>query len=86
MENTEARIKTLCDQVQWLVYENVTRSLFKADRLMFALHFAKGTRPQLFKENVRSLKISNLPIILTFAHNNYTNLSTPQISQSEQKR
>uniref|UniRef100_H2ZEZ5 Uncharacterized protein n=1 Tax=Ciona savignyi TaxID=51511 RepID=H2ZEZ5_CIOSA len=44
------RIKSLSSHVQWLVYEHVAQSLFKADRLMFALHLAKGTKPEFFKD------------------------------------
>ncbi|CAK8696967.1 unnamed protein product [Clavelina lepadiformis] len=48
--STESRIKSLSTHVQWLVYEYVTRSLFKVDRLMFALHLARGTRQDQFKD------------------------------------
>lgn len=48
---TEMRIRTLIHQLQQLVYEYVCRSLFKADRLMFAMHLAHGTKPELFAEN-----------------------------------
>uniref|UniRef100_H2ZEZ6 Cytoplasmic dynein 2 heavy chain 1 n=1 Tax=Ciona savignyi TaxID=51511 RepID=H2ZEZ6_CIOSA len=48
--STEDRIKSLSSHVQWLVYEHVAQSLFKADRLMFALHLAKGTKPEFFKD------------------------------------
>ena len=49
------RIRTLSQQLQQLVYEYVCRSLFKADRLMFAMHMAHGTKPDLFGENVSHL-------------------------------
>nr|XP_026693267.1 cytoplasmic dynein 2 heavy chain 1-like isoform X1 [Ciona intestinalis] len=48
--STEERIRSLSSQVQWLVYEQVAQSLFKADRLMFALHLARGTKPEFFKD------------------------------------
>eukprot|EP00117_Sycon_ciliatum_P036543 scpid1236/ scgid27488/ Cytoplasmic dynein 2 heavy chain 1; Dynein heavy chain isotype 1B len=48
---TEVRIKTLSNTLQMLVYEYVCRSLFKADRLMFALHLAHGMHPDLFQPN-----------------------------------
>ena len=51
----EHRIKMLNSSLQRLVYEYVCRSLFKADRLMFALHMVHGMFPDLFKENVRDL-------------------------------
>ncbi|XP_039269307.2 cytoplasmic dynein 2 heavy chain 1-like [Styela clava] len=49
-ENTEARIKSLSNRLQSLVYESISQSLFKADRLMFALHLVRGTKPGLFKD------------------------------------
>uniref|UniRef100_A0A3Q3KJ04 Cytoplasmic dynein 2 heavy chain 1 n=1 Tax=Monopterus albus TaxID=43700 RepID=A0A3Q3KJ04_MONAL len=50
-ENTEARIAALETCLKNMVYEYVCRSLFKADRLMFAIHFVKGMYPELFQEN-----------------------------------
>ncbi|XP_028320044.1 cytoplasmic dynein 2 heavy chain 1 isoform X2 [Gouania willdenowi] len=50
-ENTEARIAALEANLKNMVYEYVCRSLFKADQLMFALHFVKGMYPELFHEN-----------------------------------
>ena len=49
--NTELRIRTLTTTVQALAYEYICRSLFKADRLMFALHLAHGMHPKLFQPN-----------------------------------
>ena len=49
--NTELRIRALMTALQSMVYEYVCRSLFKADRLMFALHLVHGMHPQLFLEN-----------------------------------
>ncbi|EDO38992.1 predicted protein [Nematostella vectensis] len=48
--STELRIKALKSSLQLLVHEYVCRSLFKADRLMFALHLVHGTHPELFQE------------------------------------
>jgi len=53
--STEHRIKTLNASLQFLVYLAVCRSLFKADRLMFALHMVHGMFPEMFKENVSSV-------------------------------
>ncbi|KAL2095874.1 hypothetical protein ACEWY4_008022 [Coilia grayii] len=50
-ENTEARIAALEACLKSMVYEYVCRSLFKADQLMFALHFVKGMYQDLFQEN-----------------------------------
>ncbi|XP_008299945.1 cytoplasmic dynein 2 heavy chain 1 [Stegastes partitus] len=49
--NTEARIAALEANLKNMVYEYVCRSLFKADQLMFAMHFVKGMYPELFQEN-----------------------------------
>uniref|UniRef100_A0A8B9BUC1 Dynein cytoplasmic 2 heavy chain 1 n=1 Tax=Anser brachyrhynchus TaxID=132585 RepID=A0A8B9BUC1_9AVES len=49
--NTEERIKLLIDALKHTVYEYVCRCLFKADQLMFALHFVRGMHPELFQEN-----------------------------------
>ncbi|TKS81144.1 Cytoplasmic dynein 2 heavy chain 1 [Collichthys lucidus] len=50
-ENTEARIAALEASLKNMVYEYVCRSLFKADQLMFAMHFVKGMYPELFQES-----------------------------------
>ncbi|XP_052794024.1 cytoplasmic dynein 2 heavy chain 1-like isoform X3 [Mya arenaria] len=49
--STEHRIKVLVGHLQHLVYEYVCRSLFKADRLMFAMHMVHGMKPDMFEEN-----------------------------------
>lgn len=49
---TEMRIQRLIQSLQNLIYQYVCRSLFKADRLMFALHLAHGMHEDLFQENV----------------------------------
>ncbi|XP_041658498.1 cytoplasmic dynein 2 heavy chain 1 isoform X2 [Cheilinus undulatus] len=50
-ENTETRIAALETSLKYMVYEYVCRSLFKADQLMFAVHFVKGMYPELFQES-----------------------------------
>ncbi|KAJ7995299.1 hypothetical protein DPEC_G00243100 [Dallia pectoralis] len=50
-ETTEARIAALEASLKNMVYEYVCRSLFKADQLMFAMHFVRGMHPDLFQEN-----------------------------------
>ena len=52
--STEHRIKSLIETLQHLTYNYVCRSLFKADRLMFALHMAHGMFSDLFNKDVRS--------------------------------
>lgn len=49
--NIDLRIRTLMTTLLSLVYEYVCRSLFKADRLMFALHLVHGMYPNLFDQN-----------------------------------
>ena len=49
--NTDLRIRALTMTLQSLVYEYVCRSLFKADRLMFAMHLVHGMHPNLFQDN-----------------------------------
>ena len=58
--STEHRIRSLVSSLQYLVYEYVCRSLFKADRLMFALHMVHGMFPDMFKENVSPAQCSEL--------------------------
>ncbi|CAL1541204.1 unnamed protein product [Lymnaea stagnalis] len=48
---TELRLKTLSSKLVMMVYEYVCRSLFKADRMMFAMHMVHGCKPDLFEEN-----------------------------------
>ena len=48
--NTDLRIRALTMTLQTLVYEYVCRSLFKADRLMFAMHLVHGMHPSLFQD------------------------------------
>uniref|UniRef100_A0A8C9YHS7 Cytoplasmic dynein 2 heavy chain 1 n=1 Tax=Sander lucioperca TaxID=283035 RepID=A0A8C9YHS7_SANLU len=50
-EITDARIAALEASLKNMVYEYVCRSLFKADQLMFAMHFVKGMYPELFQES-----------------------------------
>ncbi|ESO93665.1 hypothetical protein LOTGIDRAFT_209197 [Lottia gigantea] len=48
---TEMRIKNLSYRLQLMIYEYVCQSLFKADRLMFAMHMVHGMKPNMFAEN-----------------------------------
>ncbi|XP_019521077.1 PREDICTED: cytoplasmic dynein 2 heavy chain 1 [Hipposideros armiger] len=50
-ENTEQRIQSLISSLKHMVYEYICHCLFKADQLMFALHFVRGMHPELFQEN-----------------------------------
>ncbi|XP_023565248.1 cytoplasmic dynein 2 heavy chain 1 [Octodon degus] len=50
-ESTEQRIQSLISSLKHMVYEYICRCLFKADQLMFALHFVRGMHPEIFQEN-----------------------------------
>ncbi|CAM1329611.1 Uncharacterised protein at_DN1743, partial [Pycnogonum litorale] len=50
-DDVSARIQSLIKQLLILTFEYVCRSLFKSDRLMFALHLVHGMYPSLFQEN-----------------------------------
>jgi len=50
VRNTDLRIRALTMTLQTLVYEYVCRSLFKADRLMFAMHLVHRMHPSLFQD------------------------------------
>lgn len=57
--NTEQRISSLQRALVDFLYSYVSRSLFKADRLMFALHLVHGMYSDLFQENVSFLVASS---------------------------
>ena len=50
----ETRIMSLKRDLENLVYENVCRSLFKEDRLPFALFLAHSMHPKHFQPKVKS--------------------------------
>ena len=47
VEMSPIRMAALVQQLKVIVFGYVTRSLFKADRLMFALHFAHTLHPRM---------------------------------------
>ena len=49
--SSDQRINALCHYLQAYVYQYVSRSLFKADRLTFAMHLSHGMHKELFQEN-----------------------------------
>ncbi len=51
-QSAESRLKSLTKLLQTSVYEYISRSLFKSDRLMFILHLIHGTMPKSFQTNV----------------------------------
>jgi len=50
-DSADKRNKGLKNTLQDQVYQYVTRSLFKADRLAFAIHLVHGLYPEMFQEN-----------------------------------
>ena len=62
--STEHRIKSLIETLQHLTYNYVCRSLFKADRLMFALHMAHGMFSELFNKDVRPPRLIFNPCLV----------------------
>ena len=58
--NTELRTRALMTTLQSLAYEHICRSLFKADRLMFALLLAHRMHPKLFQPNEWELLMGQL--------------------------
>jgi dynein heavy chain 2 len=49
--STEAKLNILSNNLIKLSYSEIGRSLFKADRLTYSLHFIRGVFPQLFQKN-----------------------------------
>ncbi|VDM55898.1 unnamed protein product [Angiostrongylus costaricensis] len=52
-DRTSSRIETLMRSLQLAVFYHISRALFKADRLMFALSFIHGTLPKMFQAKVK---------------------------------
>ena len=49
--NIQEKLKKLSDSLIRLSYSEIGRSLFKADRLTYSLHFVKGVFPSMFGPN-----------------------------------
>jgi dynein heavy chain 2 len=49
--STEQKLQMLSDSLIRLCYSEIGRSLFKADRLTYSMHFIKGVFPLLFNKN-----------------------------------
>ncbi len=58
--SVDQRINQVCDKLQKLVLEYVSRSLFKADRLMFALHLVHTMYPKLFGDSEWDLFVGKI--------------------------
>eukprot|EP01116_Phalansterium_solitarium_P024803 TRINITY_DN91_c0_g1_i2.p1 TRINITY_DN91_c0_g1~~TRINITY_DN91_c0_g1_i2.p1 ORF type:complete len:4088 (+),score=2028.04 TRINITY_DN91_c0_g1_i2:171-12434(+) len=56
----EARVNAVCDRMMKLVFEYVSRSLFKADRLMFGLHLVHIMFPKHYQENEWDLFVGKI--------------------------
>lgn len=56
----ESRINHVVEKLQRLVFEYVSRALFKADRLMFALHLVHTMYPKLFGEQEWELFVGKI--------------------------
>lgn len=50
-ESVERKLELLSDSLRKKVWEYVSRALFKADRLMFCLHFAHAVQGGMFESN-----------------------------------
>jgi dynein heavy chain 2 len=46
--STAEKLEMLSDSLIKLCYSEIGRSLFKADRLTYSIHFIKGVYPKLF--------------------------------------
>ena len=49
--SSEKRINALKHTLQEYAYRHISRSLFKADRLTFAMHLSHGMHKEMFLEN-----------------------------------
>jgi len=49
--DVQEKLAQLLEALTVIVYMNVSSSLFKADRLMFGLHFLRHCKPELFEAN-----------------------------------
>ena len=58
-EKAEEKIIGLKQILIALVYNYVSRSLFKSDRMMFAMHVVHSMFSKQFKENVKKYIITN---------------------------
>ncbi|CAJ0574308.1 unnamed protein product, partial [Mesorhabditis spiculigera] len=50
-DTSSTRLDALRRELQVSVFHHVTRSLFKADRLLFAIQFVHATQPKMFQPN-----------------------------------
>jgi len=50
-KSTEEKLSKLSDSLIKICYSEIGRSLFKADRLTYSMHFIRGVYPKLFADN-----------------------------------
>eukprot|EP01116_Phalansterium_solitarium_P024805 TRINITY_DN91_c0_g1_i4.p1 TRINITY_DN91_c0_g1~~TRINITY_DN91_c0_g1_i4.p1 ORF type:complete len:4085 (+),score=2013.94 TRINITY_DN91_c0_g1_i4:171-12425(+) len=62
-DSVETRVTQVCDKMMKLVFEYVSRSLFKADRLMFGLHLVHIMFPKLFQDQEWDLFVGKIVAI-----------------------
>jgi hypothetical protein len=53
-----------------MAYAYITRSLFKSDRLMFAMHLAHGMFPKKIPDNVKNVSFFFLIIMNQYRNGN----------------
>ena len=49
--SVEQKLEKLSNSLVRLSYSEIGRSLFKADRLIYSMHFVKGIFPEMFQKN-----------------------------------
>ncbi|PRP81711.1 hypothetical protein PROFUN_10811 [Planoprotostelium fungivorum] len=58
--NVEQRLNQICDKLQKSIFQYVSRSIFKEDRLMFGLHLVHVMYPQAFGEQQWELLVGKI--------------------------
>lgn len=84
--STEERVQALGVSLKLLVLQYVTRSLFKADRLMFGMHMLHCLHPQLFQPNEWEFFIGELVSDVSFDPSGTGNLGgavQPWVSRAQ---
>jgi dynein heavy chain 2, cytosolic len=73
---TDEKLKLLSDTLIKLVFFEIGRSLFKDDRLPYALHFVHGIYPKIFEENEWEFFIGTI-VAPTESSQSFPRWSTP---------
>lgn len=61
-QSMQDKLQHQSQNLRKIVFNSIASSLFKQDRLMFALHLVHGTAPALFEPNEWELFIGNIPL------------------------